>query len=172
MVPRFKSVYPLWKWYIFYLRYLKITQKKTVKFNSWAVCDARTSCFAMLRSWVWTQGETPLFFLLFFQFLIFSSPELKAHKVSLQYTNGLSSSTLSNLNTSKSQLASLDQILCFALLGWGKGCIRFWGRLEQNSLSMATESCHRPIMGKTMSLAFLRCYWSNPFYTSGNKDMH
>ena len=27
------------------------------------------------------------------------------------------------------QLVSLDQILCVASLGWGKGCIRFWGRL-------------------------------------------
>ena len=32
-----------------------------------------------------------------------------------------------------SQLASLDQILCVASLGWVKGCIRFWGRLDQNS---------------------------------------
>ena len=28
-----------------------------------------------------------------------------------------------------SQLVSLDQILCVVSLGWGKGCIRFWGRL-------------------------------------------
>ena len=32
-----------------------------------------------------------------------------------------------------SQLASLNQILCVASLVWGKGCIRFWGRLDQNS---------------------------------------
>ena len=32
-----------------------------------------------------------------------------------------------------SQLANLDQILCVASLGWVKGCIRFWGRLDQNS---------------------------------------
>ena len=32
-----------------------------------------------------------------------------------------------------SQLASLDQILSVASLGLGKGCIRFWGRLDQNS---------------------------------------
>ena len=32
-----------------------------------------------------------------------------------------------------SQVANLDQILCVASLGWGKGCIRFWGRLDQNS---------------------------------------
>ena len=31
-----------------------------------------------------------------------------------------------------SQLASLDQILCVASLGLGKGCIMFWGRLDQN----------------------------------------
>ena len=32
-----------------------------------------------------------------------------------------------------SQLASLDQILYVASLEWGKGCIRFWGRLDENS---------------------------------------
>ena len=32
-----------------------------------------------------------------------------------------------------SQLANLDQILCAASLGLGKGCINFWGRLDQNS---------------------------------------
>ena len=32
-----------------------------------------------------------------------------------------------------SQLANLYHILCVASLGWGKGCIRFWGRLDQNS---------------------------------------
>ena len=32
-----------------------------------------------------------------------------------------------------SQLADLYQILCVASLGWGKGCIRFWGRFDQNS---------------------------------------
>ena len=30
------------------------------------------------------------------------------------------------------QLANLDQILCVASLGYGKGCIMFWGRLDQN----------------------------------------
>ena len=31
------------------------------------------------------------------------------------------------------QLASRDQILCIASLGWEKGCLMFWGRLDQNS---------------------------------------
>ena len=33
----------------------------------------------------------------------------------------------------RGQLVSLDQILCVASLGVGKGCIMFWGRLDQNS---------------------------------------
>ena len=40
---------------------------------------------------------------------------------------------LLNLEYLWSQLANLDQVLCVASLGWGKGCIRFWGRLDQNS---------------------------------------
>ena len=31
------------------------------------------------------------------------------------------------------QVANVDQILCVASLGVGKGCIMFWGRLDQNS---------------------------------------
>ena len=31
------------------------------------------------------------------------------------------------------QLANLDQILCVASVGVGKGCIKFWGKLDQSS---------------------------------------
>ena len=31
-----------------------------------------------------------------------------------------------------SQLANGDQISCVASLGWRKGCMSFWGRLDQN----------------------------------------
>ena len=31
------------------------------------------------------------------------------------------------------QMASLDQILCVASLGVGKGCLMFWGRLDRNA---------------------------------------
>ena len=58
-----------------------------------------------------------------------------------------------------------DQILCVASLGWGKGCIRFWGRLNQNSGFHGTESPHWLIMGKMMSPPFLGCLLSEPFYT-------
>ena len=40
-----------------------------------------------------------------------------------------SSSTLSNLNISKIQLASLDQILCIASLGWGERLHKVFGQI-------------------------------------------
>ena len=33
----------------------------------------------------------------------------------------------------RGKLANLDQILCVTSLGVGKGCIMFWGRLDQNA---------------------------------------
>ena len=61
--------------------------------------------------------------------------------MSLYYTNGPSSVRRSSSVVDhtfkpeclRSQLANFDQILCVASLGWGKGCTRFWGRLDQNS---------------------------------------
>ena len=32
-----------------------------------------------------------------------------------------------------SQSVNFDQILYVASMGWGKGCLRFWGRLDRNS---------------------------------------
>ena len=64
-----------------------------------------------------------------------------------------------------SHLANLDKILYVASLGWGKGCIRFWGRLDQNSGFHSNRNSHWLIMGKTMSPPFLGCFWSDPFYT-------
>ena len=63
------------------------------------------------------------------------------------------------------QFAKLDQILCASSLGWGKGCIRFWGRLDQNSDLHGHRKPHWLIMGKMMSPAFLGCFLSDPFYT-------
>ena len=40
-----------------------------------------------------------------------------------------------------SQLANLDQILCVASLGWGKGCIRFWGRLTLAHRTQVSDRC-------------------------------
>ena len=40
-----------------------------------------------------------------------------------------------------SQLANLDQILCVSSLGWGKGCIRFWGRLTLAHWTQVSDCC-------------------------------
>ena len=40
-----------------------------------------------------------------------------------------------------SQLANLDQILCVASLGWGKGCIKFWGRLTLAHWTQVSDRC-------------------------------
>ena len=40
-----------------------------------------------------------------------------------------------------SQLANLDQILCVASLGLGKGCIRFWGRLTLAHWTQVSNRC-------------------------------
>ena len=40
-----------------------------------------------------------------------------------------------------SQLANLDQILCVASLGWGKGCIRFWGWLTLAHWTQVSGRC-------------------------------
>ena len=72
----------------------------------------------------------------------------------------------------RSQLASLDQILHVASLGWGKGYTSFWGRLDKNSGFHATESPHWRIMGKTMSPPFLGCFYLILFILADNEDMH
>ena len=40
-----------------------------------------------------------------------------------------------------SQLVSLDQILFVASLGWGKGCLRFWGRLTLAHWTQVSDRC-------------------------------
>ena len=39
------------------------------------------------------------------------------------------------------QLANPDQILCVASLGWGKGCIMFWGRLNLAHWTQVSDRC-------------------------------
>ena len=69
-----------------------------------------------------------------------------------------------------SQSANLDQVLCVASLGWGKSCVRFWGRLDQNS---GVDGNRKPPLRKMMSPPFLSCFF-NPilFILAGNEDMH
>ena len=60
------------------------------------------------------------------------------------------------------QLASLDQILCVASLGVGKGCLMFWGRLDQNS---GVHGNRKPPLTYNGYPPFLSYFWSDPFYT-------
>lgn len=81
----------------------------------------------------------------------FSSPEPKAQKVSLQYSDGVPSVRPSSSNVAtfeyqflRGQMANLDQFVCVASLGQAKGCIRFKGRSDKKNLvSMKIEISHR-----------------------------
>ena len=62
-----------------------------------------------------------------------------------------------------SQLANLDQILCVASLGWGKGCIRFWGRLDQNSGSHGNRKPPLTYNGENDVATFSRLFLIQSF---------
>ena len=72
------------------------------------------------------------------------------------------------------QLANLDQIICVASLGWGKGCIRFWGRLDTNSGFHGNRKPPLAYNGEndvsTISRLFLILSFSS--FLAGNEDMH
>ena len=70
--------------------------------------------------------------------------------------------TLSNLNISEAS-ANLDQILCIALPWVGKGCIMFWGRLDQNSGVHGNRKPPLTYNGENGVSTFFDCFWSNPF---------
>ena len=61
------------------------------------------------------------------------------------------------------QLANLDQILCVASLGWGKGCIRFWGRLDQNSGFHGNRKPPLTYNGENDVSTFSRLFWTRSF---------
>ena len=63
------------------------------------------------------------------------------------------------------QLANLDQILSEASLGWGKGCIRFWDRLDQNWFPWQQKTPIDLQWGK-------RYLHLHLFKLAGNKDRH
>ena len=73
-----------------------------------------------------------------------------------------------------SQLANLDQILCVASLGWGKGCVRFWGRLDQNSGFHGNRKPPLTYNGENHVSTFSRLFliWSFLYFFAGNEDMH
>ena len=82
----------------------------------------------------------------------------------------------SSVNTFKHQYLSdqrvdCNQILPKALLGWGKCCIRFWQDRTRTLVSMATDSFHRVIMGKTVLSLFSAVFHPILFILAGNNDI-
>ena len=63
--------------------------------------------------------------------------------------------------------------LCVASLGWGEGCIRFWGRSDQNS---GFHGNRKPLLtynGENDVSTFSRLLFDPIlFILAGNKDMH
>ena len=70
------------------------------------------------------------------------------------------------------QLASLDQILCVASLGWGKGCLMFWGRLDQNSGVHGNRKPPLTYNGENGVSTFSFAFDPILFILAGNEDMH
>ena len=68
------------------------------------------------------------------------------------------------------QLANLDQILCVASLGVMKGCIMFWGRLDQNSGVHGNRKPPLTYNGENSVSTF--AYDPILFILAGNEDMH
>ena len=66
----------------------------------------------------------------------------------------------------RSQTANLDQILCVASLGWGKGCLMFWGRLDQTLVSIDWW------WGKWCLHLFSVVFDPILFILAGKEDMH
>ena len=71
------------------------------------------------------------------------------------------------------QFANLDQILCVASLSWGKGCIRFWGRLDQNSRFHGNRKPPLTYNGENDVSTFSELFFDPIlFILAGNEDMH
>ena len=71
------------------------------------------------------------------------------------------------------QLANHDQILYVASLGVGKGCIMFWGRLDQNSGVHGNRKPPLTYNGANGVSTFSRLLLSRSFFIlADNEDMH
>ena len=62
-----------------------------------------------------------------------------------------------------SQLVSRHQILCLASFGWGKGCINFWGRLDQNSVFHGNRKPPLTYNGENDVSTFSRLFFIRSF---------
>ena len=73
----------------------------------------------------------------------------------------------------RGQLANPDQILYVASLGTGKGCIMFWGRLDQNSGVHSNRKPPLTYSGENgLYREFSVAFEPILFILAGNRDMH
>ena len=70
------------------------------------------------------------------------------------------------------QLANLDQILCVASLGMGKGCKMFWGRLDHNSGVHGNRKPPLTYNGENGVILFSVAFNPILFILAGDEDMH
>ena len=107
----------------------------------------------------------------------FSSPELKAHNVSLKYTDSPSSvrrrpSVVVHRRPHFQTWLSLKLVgqswlnfMCSITGVGGKVALGFGADWIKTLVSVATESSNWLIIGKMMFPPFLGCFWFDPFYT-------
>ena len=70
------------------------------------------------------------------------------------------------------QVADHNQILSEASFGWGRAALGFCAYRIRTLVSMATDTSHRVVMGKTVSSGFLKYFYQCFFILKGNDDMH
>ena len=73
--------------------------------------------------------------------------------------------TISNMNISKTRGPIATKFYLKHHWGGGKPALGFVPGRIRTLVSMATDSSHRVIVGKTASPPFLGCFWSDPFHT-------
>ena len=74
-------------------------------------------------------------------------------------------STFSNMNISETSRPIAIKFNLKHHWGRGKASVAFDPDQIRTLVSMATDSSHRVIMGKTASSRFLECFGSDPFHT-------
>ena len=70
------------------------------------------------------------------------------------------------------QVADHNQILSEASFVWGRAALGFGIYRIRTMVSMATDTSHRVVMGKTVSSGFLKYFNQSFFILEGNDDMH
>ena len=108
-----------------------------------------------LALWLGPQGE-----LIVYQWsIVVVRPSVVVHTFKFEYLS--------------SQVANLDQILYVASLGWGKGCIRFWGRLDEYSGFHGNRKPSLTYNGENNVSSFSRLFfYLILFILAGKEDMH